>query len=229
MADAVPLVARSELGGDISICRCHPEDAIRWGFYSGDYVRITCSTTAAFAIVNPPANCDSDSDEGDAQKANEMQPAEGQGLWIAAALHSLLHNAAVARLEVSELEEAALVRVAGATRQSLAAAEAFFGTTSATRGAGTLQDVAVAEDLDVGAEAVQFWQGYVDASRCRMRPVWPGLPVALEEHLRVESILGSDGEFLEAGIVGPRTRIEGALTAKMQTATVAAPSPAMAA
>merc|ERR1712032_6622 len=64
-------------------------------------------------------------------------------------------------------------------QRSLALVAAFFGTTAATRGAGMVRDVADAEGLDVAPEAADFWQGYVDESRCHMRPVWPGFRVAV--------------------------------------------------
>lgn len=32
------LISSTDLKGSEFVCRCHPEDALRWSLYSGDYV-----------------------------------------------------------------------------------------------------------------------------------------------------------------------------------------------
>lgn len=32
------LISSTDLNGSEFVCRCHPEDALRWSLYSGDYV-----------------------------------------------------------------------------------------------------------------------------------------------------------------------------------------------
>merc|ERR1712192_157935 len=93
------------------------------------------------------------------------------------------------------------------------------GTVGATRVGPTFHDVATAEAIEVGDEVAAFFQSYIDTSRCPMRPVWPGLQIPTSSHavdvspgassLAVKAVRGKSGEPLAAGIVGPRTKVDG--------------------
>ncbi|CAK9066507.1 unnamed protein product [Durusdinium trenchii] len=102
--------------------------------------------------------------------------------------------------------------------------QVFFGTLAAQApDAATLQDVAEEEDLDLDDEVLDYWQGYVQKSRCAMKPIWKGLtfqssasdaeairPVFRpgEDGLHVVSIHGAEGRVLSCAVVGPETRLE---------------------
>ncbi|CAJ1398901.1 unnamed protein product [Effrenium voratum] len=199
------------------------EDALRWSFYSGDYVvlRGTETLATAYAVLNPP------------QESDSPQVEEGQ-LLVAQELRSeLLGGAERATLELVELEEATSVVFSGLQDDASRRLHAFFGTL-AGQDRITLQDLAEEEDLDLDEEALEHWQGYVEKARCAMCPVWRGLTLRFEGPtlrlastdpasaspasgrglpgtLVVEAILGPSGP-LPAAIVGTHTRLQ-ALTA----------------
>lgn len=233
VAATVDLVARPEVQ-DMSVCRCHTEDTISWGVYSGDYVRFTCGKATAYAIVNPPS-MESDDDDDDA--SGQMGTPEQGTVWISSALHRHLGSSASAILEMVELEELTAIHVSAVTPLEHAATSAFFGTVDVTRKCGLLQDTADAADIHIDTQVVQYWQRYIDDERCHMRPAWRGLPIpsitstrgddpcmsggyparpmatSATKPVLVDAVIGKVGVLLAVGFVGPRTRVESAAAA----------------
>eukprot|EP00435_Cladocopium_sp_Y103_P035132 s2997_g9.t1 len=218
------LVSSAELPSDF-VCRCHAEDLLRWSLYSGDYVVLRGSDSdVCYAVVNPPLE---DGEASDCVKEGEV--------LVAPKVFDLL-GGGIVHIEMKELEEASSVRLSGIRdEETLQQLQSFFGTV-AGQSDRTLQDVADEEDLDVDEEVLEYWQGYVQKSRCAMTPVWTGLSfgVAAEaticpifkasswdvSHVSVTSILASDGSRMESAVVGPQTR----LLASNEDATCAAPA-----
>jgi len=241
---SVSLAPCEELDSNSFIFRCHPEDLIHWGLYSGDYARLEVGHTMVYGILNPP-QLDTEEEEAGEDAQHEVSGAGFLGetiieprrneLLLAPLLHRQLGAPVKAMLQLQELEQAATVLISGATTDhSLEAACQFFGTVSATRDAGTVRQAADAEDIIVDDEALERWQCYVDASRCRLRPAWPGLVISYGstaaatgghrrvagaavaiatfvqelQPLTVVAVLGFLGQRLQAGIVGPQARVE---------------------
>lgn len=238
---SVYLAPCEELDSSSFIFRCHPEDLIHWGLYSGDYARLEAGAAMVYGILNPP-QLDAEEEEGaqhevsGARCVGENIIVSGRNeLRLAPLLHRQLGAPAKGVLQLQELEQAATVLISGAaTDHSMEAAYQFFGTVSATRDAGTVREAADAEEIEVDDEAVERWQCYVDASRCRLRPAWPGLVISRGstaaatgghgraagaavaiatvvqelQPLTVVAVLGFLGQRLQAGIVGPQTRVE---------------------
>jgi len=233
--DPIDLVAAQKL--EDFVARAHPEDALKWSLYSGDYVHLRCMETSAeaYVVLNPPdMTTDEDNDGG--------CPLQGE-LWVAPRLRSLLGGNKV-ELDMAEIEEASLVKLGGVPPEAMHEMHIFFGTASGQSHL-TLQGLAEDEDLDFDDDVLEYWQAYVEKGRCAMRPVWRGMtfkvcmPDAAETSLRghsitfaslgrggfdvrqdedscpdascvrVEAVFGPGGRPVDAAIVGPATRLEG--------------------
>ncbi|CAK9045086.1 Catechol O-methyltransferase [Durusdinium trenchii] len=179
------------------------------------------SSSSCYAVVNPP----DDAEQFSVQEGTLLVPLE---------VYELL-GGGQASIEMVELEEAKMVKLGGVRdEEMLQQLQVFFGTLAAQApDAATLQDVAEEEDLDLDDEVLDYWQGYVQKSRCAMKPIWKGLtfqssasdaeairPVFRpgEDGLHVVSIHGAEGRVLSCAVVGPETRLE------MDQLTCAAPA-----